>query len=155
MDALKAIGKRTALSIGDPLIAANRTIAFHLREVSYRSSTDKFRLRDVIDSSLNSLDQGAMETKRETVMRVDKMSREQLFSIPLIVDILNSPHSAGWKHIAWEVLGGNPKDYRSLREYLLLHSEPGGQQIGEFLAGRIFQAIYIYNTACMQVKRRC
>ena len=171
---LKKIGKRTTLSIVDPIPSAIRTIAcyrFMFRRSpvvviqaserqdanipaeltgAVRDLIDTYNLRVVLDSSPNSLDAGILTTGRETVMELERMSKEQIFSIAQFSNLFKSPGTAALAGIAFQVLGGNPQKYVSLDAHIRgretiarLLNEPAdhADYISQFLTEKIFEAI--------------
>ena len=166
-----AIGKQTRWSIIDPIPAAQRTIAcfrFMFRRSpivvincdermpanlpgAVKSLMQTFNLRVVIDSSGNSVDHQCIA--REVIVHLKDMSKEQIFSIPEIVSIFQTPEALPLADIAWKVLGGNPQRYFSLREHISAVERNSdtlidrGHYIGEFLTGKISEAIRIIRHA--------
>jgi hypothetical protein len=174
---LKEIGKRTSWSIGDPIPSARRTIAcyrFMFRRSpivviranersqtnipsqitgATRTLTDTYNLRVIVDSSPNSLEPEILGTKRQNVMQVERMSREQIFSIPKFADLFQTPEAAPWADIAWEVLGGNPQDFVRLRAHIHTREAESEQAahideyIAEFTINTIYEAIQVITEA--------
>ena len=165
---LKSIGKRTPYSFGDPILAAQRTIAcyrfmFRCSPIvvlnaaergpglppaniagAVRDLLDKYKLRVIVDSSPNTLDIGVLRTGRESVLQLERMSKEQIFSIEEFADIFNTPETAKWKEAAWKVIGGNPLKYVKLSEKIRDNSNVDrGEVIADFLSETILEAVDI------------
>ena len=168
---LKNVGKRTPFTFGDPIAAARRTIfcynfLFGKSPIAVISATERsvneppakltaavriltetYGLRVIVDSSPNSLDPGIFDTKRVTAIRLEKLTKDQLFSIPEIQKIFTDSHTAAWKDITWAVLGGNPADFLDLSGKIRLAEASHVDVISLFLKNRIFDAIKLVDFA--------
>ena len=83
-----------------------------------RALADDFGLSVIVDGSPNSIPPELLTTKRQTVIAVEPMSKEQIESIPefeRLIDVLKSRHL---DIPVWKVLGGSPADYLKLEEAL-------------------------------------
>jgi hypothetical protein len=69
-----------------------------------------------VDGSPNSLPPTLLATKRETVIAVEPMSREQIESIPEFKGLIALLKSHNLDEPVWKVLGGSPADYLKLEE---------------------------------------
>jgi hypothetical protein len=76
-----------------------------------RDLADLYSLRVVVDGSPNSLPPELFATKRETVIAVEPMSKEQIESIPEFKDLIDFLKSHNLDEPVWKVLGGSPADY--------------------------------------------
>ena len=81
-----------------------------------RDLADLYGLRVVVDGSPNSLPPELLATKRETVIAVELMSKEQIESIPEFKDLIVFLKSHNLDEPVWKVLGGSPADYLKLEE---------------------------------------
>ena len=83
-----------------------------------RALVDDYGLRVIVDGSPNSIPPELLATKRETVIAVEPMSREEIESIPEfkgLIDLLKAHHL---DDPVWKVLGGSPADYQVLEAVL-------------------------------------
>ena len=89
-------------------------------------------------------------------MELERMSKEQIFSIALFSNLFKTSETAPFADIAFKVLGGNPQKYVSLdarirgRETIArLLNEPAdhADYISQFLTEKIFEAVKTINTA--------
>ena len=83
-----------------------------------RDLADLYGLRVVVDGSPNSLPPTLTATKRETVIAVEPMSKEQIESIPEFKGLIDFLKSHNLDEPVWKVLGGSPADYLKLEEAL-------------------------------------
>jgi hypothetical protein len=81
-----------------------------------RDLADLYGLRVVVDGSPNSLPPTLLATKRETVIAVESMSKEQIESIPEFKGLIDFLKSHNLDEPVWKVLGGSPADYLKLEE---------------------------------------
>ena len=81
-----------------------------------RDLADLYGLRVVVDGCPNSLPPTLLSTKRETVMAVEPMSKEQIKSIPELKGFIDFLKSHNLDEAVWKVLGGSPVDYMKLDE---------------------------------------
>lgn len=72
-------------------------------------------LRVVIDASHNSLPSSAAETKREILVEVFPMERQQIEAMDELQELLAVLRAADLQDLVWEVLGGSPADYLQLK----------------------------------------
>ena len=97
-----------------------------------RALADDFGLSVIVDGSPNSIPPELLTTKRQTVITVELMSKEQIESIPefeRLIDLLKSRHL---DIPVWKVLGGSPADYLKLGEALdqnLLMSKTASDEV--------------------------
>jgi hypothetical protein len=84
-----------------------------------RDLADLYGLRVVVDGSPNSLPPELLATKRETVIAVEPMSKEQIESIPEFKDLIDFLKSHNLEEPVWKVLGGSPADYLKLEEAII------------------------------------
>jgi len=81
-----------------------------------RDLADIYGLRVVVDGSPNSLPPELLATKRETVIAVEPMTKEQIESIPEFRGLIALLKSHNLDEPVWKVLGGSPADYLKLEE---------------------------------------
>jgi hypothetical protein len=81
-----------------------------------RDLADLYDLRVVVDGSPNSIPPELIATKRETVIAVEPMTREQIESIPEFKGLIALLKSHNLDEPVWKVLGGSPADYLKLEE---------------------------------------
>jgi len=84
-----------------------------------RNLADIYGLRVIVDGSPNSIPPTLSATKRETVITVEPMQKQQIESIPefkILIDFLKS-HNLDCP--VWKVLGGSPADYLKLKEVII------------------------------------
>jgi hypothetical protein len=81
-----------------------------------RDLADDFGLRVVVDGPPNSIPPELIATKRETVIAVEPMSKEQIESIPEFKGLTDFLKSRNLDDPVWKVLGGSPADYLKLEE---------------------------------------
>ncbi len=84
-----------------------------------RDLADLYGLRVVVDGSPNSLPPELLATKRETVIAVEPMSKEQIESIPEFKDLIDFLKSHNLDEPVWKVLGGSPIDYLKLKKLFI------------------------------------
>ena len=84
-----------------------------------RDLADLYGLRVVVDGSPNSIPPELLATKRETVIAVEPMSKEQIESIPEFKDLIVFLKSHNLDEPVWKVLGGSPADYLKLEEAII------------------------------------
>ena len=80
-----------------------------------RDLADLYGLRVVVDGSPNSIPPELLATKRETVIAVEPMSKEQIESIPEFKVLIDFLKSHNLDEPVWKVLGGSPADYLKLK----------------------------------------
>jgi hypothetical protein len=101
-----------------------------------RALTDDYGLRVVVDGSPNSIPPELLTTKRQTVISVELMLKEEIEFIPEIkglIDFLKSHNLDGPVRI---VLGGSPPDYLKLNDVanakmLFLPTTASDEAVGE------------------------
>jgi hypothetical protein len=81
-----------------------------------RDLADLYDLRVIVDGSPNSIPPELLATKRETVITVEPMTREQIESIPEFKGLIALLKSHNLDEPVWKVLGGSPADYLKLEE---------------------------------------
>jgi hypothetical protein len=84
-----------------------------------RALADDFGLRVVVDGSPNSIPPELIATKRETVIAVEPMSKEQIESVPEFKGLIDFLKSRNLDDPVWKVLGGSPADYLKLEEAII------------------------------------
>ncbi len=77
---------------------------------------DLYGLRVVVDSSPNSIPPELLVTKREIVIAVGPMSKEQIESIPEFKGLIGFLKSHNLDEPVYKVFGGSPVDYLNLEE---------------------------------------
>eukprot|EP01036_Dinobryon_divergens_P038630 gene38630-50732_t len=80
-----------------------------------RDLADNYGLRVVVDGCPNSLPPELLATKREMVIAVEPMSKEQIESIHEFKGLIDFLKSRNLDEPVWKVLGGSPVDYLKLR----------------------------------------
>ena len=73
-------------------------------------------LRVIMDASENSLEPGALASCRQVVLELGPMPRKTLEGIAELQPLREALQVAGLTDAAWAALGGNPAEYRRLRE---------------------------------------
>jgi hypothetical protein len=81
-----------------------------------RALADDFGLRVIVDGSPNSIPPELLTTKREMVIVVEPMSREEIESIPEFKGLIDLLKSCNLEGPVWKVLGGSPASYLKLKE---------------------------------------
>jgi hypothetical protein len=84
-----------------------------------RDLADLYGLRVVVDGLPNSIPPELLATKREIVIAVEPMSKEQIESIPEFKDLIDFLKSHNLDEPVWKVLGGSPVDYLKLEEAII------------------------------------
>ncbi len=84
-----------------------------------RDLADLYGLRVVVDGSPNSIPPELLVTKRQIVIAVEPMSKEQIESIPELKDLIAFLRSHNLDEPVWKVLGGSPADYLELEEAII------------------------------------
>ena len=79
-----------------------------------RDLADVYGLRVVVDGSPNSIPPELLTTKREMVIAVEPMTKEQIESIPEFKGLIDFLKSRDLDEAVWKVLGGSPADYLKL-----------------------------------------
>ena len=127
-------------------VQPNQTVASLTGAV--RELADMYHLRVIVDASPNSLAESILHTTRETVLKVERLTKEQLFSIPEFQDLFMALEEFNLKEIAWKVLGGNPQNFQNLaRAFRGGKPNTKRQCIEEFLENLIREAINLVRTA--------
>ena len=80
-----------------------------------RDLADLYGLRVVVDGSPNSIPPELLETKREMVIAIEPMSKEQIESIPEFKELIDFLKSHNLDEPVWKVLGGSPAEYLKLK----------------------------------------
>lgn len=86
-----------------------------------RDLIDLYGLRVVVDGPPNSLPPELLATKRQTVIDVEPMSKEQIDSIPELKDLIAFLKSHNLDEPVWKVFGGSPIDYLKLEEAIIVN----------------------------------
>ncbi len=90
-----------------------------------RTLIDDYGLRVIVDGSPNSIPPELLATRRQTLVNVEPMSREQIESIPEYQSFMVVLKAYSLTDPVWTVLGGSPADYLALKEALnILLSRP-------------------------------
>ena len=84
-----------------------------------RDLADDYGLTVVVDGLPNSIPPELIATKRETVIAVEPMSKEQIESIPEFKDLIGFLKSRNLDEPVWKVLGGSPADYLKLETAII------------------------------------
>ena len=84
-----------------------------------RDLADDYGLRVVVDGSPNSLPPELLATKREIVIAVEPMSKEQIESIHEFKGLIGFLKSRNLDEPVWKVLGGSPADYLRLETAII------------------------------------
>lgn len=117
-----------------------------------RELADSYKLRVIVDSSPNSLDETVLYTERNARINVERMSKEHLFSIPEFSFLFEILDKTGLKEISWHVLGGNPARFNSLLEHIRDNNKSFDLKsskvlISEFLRNKLLDAVEIIRKA--------
>ncbi len=86
-----------------------------------RDLADLHGLRVVVDGPPNSLPPTLLATKRETVIAVEPMTKEQIESFPEFKGLIALLKSRNLDKPVWKVLGGSPADYLKLEEVIAVN----------------------------------
>eukprot|EP01036_Dinobryon_divergens_P037822 gene37822-49551_t len=81
-----------------------------------RDLADDYGLTVVVDGSPHSIPPELIATKRETVIAVEPMSKDQIESIPELKGLIDFLKTHNLDEPVWKVLGGSPADYLKLAE---------------------------------------
>jgi hypothetical protein len=73
-------------------------------------------LRVLIDGSTNSLPIETLNTKREVVLDLEPMSKEEISCIPEYSKLLEELENQGLFDVVWAVIGGVPADFQKLNQ---------------------------------------
>jgi hypothetical protein len=79
-----------------------------------RTLAGAYRMRVMVDASDNSMDVAATVSSRCIHVALAAMTREQIESIPEFTSLIRQLQQRGLADIAWDILGGNPLEYRAL-----------------------------------------
>ena len=118
-----------------------------------RTLVDDYKLRVIIDSSPNSLDESLLNTMRADVIDIKPMTKDMIWGLPQLQEFLSIVNKAdNLADIVWAVLGGIPAAYEKLwRKFERLRpskdSVDAKQLIGELLCDEISSAIKIVRDA--------
>ena len=100
------------------------------------------------EATPHSVDSRILYTKRQHVVRLERMSKERIRSIPEYSQIFDRSDAAALAEIAWKVLGGNPMNFmhkhvmdRKSQEKRTIRVSGRGFYIAEFLTDSIYEAI--------------
>ena len=93
---------------------------------SVRALADDFGLRVIVDGSPNSIPPELLTTRRQTVMVVELLSRDQIESIPEFKSLIDALRAHKLDSLVWNVIGGSPSKYVKLKELISskLHLPP-------------------------------
>ena len=80
-----------------------------------RELADNFCLRVIVDGSPNAIPPELLATKREMVIAIEPMSKEQIESIPEFKELIDFLKSHNLDEPVWKVLGGSPAEYLKLK----------------------------------------
>ena len=109
-----------------------------------RALVDTFDLRVIVDGSPNSIPPEVLTTKRQTVMTVEPMLREQVESIPEFKTLMDFLRSHSLDEPVWKVLGGSPSKYLKLKETVktrLLRPNPPYEEIVELVEEYLYSML--------------
>ena len=84
-----------------------------------RDLADIYGLRVVVDGSPNAIPPELLATKRETVIAVAPMSKEQIESIPEFKVLIDFLKSHNLDELVWNVIGGSAIDYLKLKKLVV------------------------------------
>ena len=115
-----------------------------------RTLVDRYKLRVIVDSSPNSLDETLLRTKRQIVFEIQPMTKEMIWQIGQLQDLFQNVKDAGLEETVFAVLGGNPADYEELWNKSKIGLQAGGdarEVIGSHLCGAISSAINLVRNA--------
>lgn len=113
-----------------------------------RTLVDKYKLRVIIESSLNSLDESLLRTKRELVVDIQAMTKNMVWEMKELNDLFKYVKESGLDDIMFEVLGGIPAGYYGLWGNVRLKVQSGNnprEVIGDQLCAEIYSAIKSIN----------
>lgn len=79
-----------------------------------RSLVDNYHLPVIVDGSPNSIDDTLLRTKRADVVEIQPMTKDMIWSLPQLKDLLQIVKESGLEHVIWGVHGGNPSKYQWL-----------------------------------------
>jgi hypothetical protein len=116
-----------------------------------RTLVDKYKLRVIVDGSPNSLDETLLRTNRQRLIDIRPMTKEMVWQIGQIQDLLKYVKTAGLEESVFAVLGGNPSRYEELwgNSKFYLHSGRDAREvIGGHLCAAIYVAIKLVNEYC-------
>ena len=116
-----------------------------------RTLVDKYKLRVIVDGSPNSLDETLLHTNRERLIDIKPMTKEMVWQIGQIQDLLKYVKEASLEETLFAVLGGNPSRYERLWENSMfdLHSGRDAREvIGGHLCATVSAAIKLVNESC-------
>jgi len=107
--------------------------------------TEKFRLRVIIDGSLQSIPLELLNSKRESVVYIDSMDKNVIESIPEWKELVDFLKSHKLDQVVYDVLGGSPSDYINLRHVFrgtAGSTEDKIKSIRDFIRNRLYDALY-------------
>ena len=79
-----------------------------------RTLVDEYKLRVVVDSSPNSLDESLLRTLRQSVIDIKAMTKEMIWQIKQLQDLFEYVKEADLDDTVFAVLGGIPARYEEL-----------------------------------------
>ena len=118
-----------------------------------RTLVDNYKLRVIVDSSPNSLDETVLRTKRETVLNVKPMTRAMIWKLGQFHDLFKYIKEAGLDDVVFAVLGGNPADYGKLwreTQAALMNGQNAREVIGNYLCSVIYSAIDLFSDSSVE-----
>jgi hypothetical protein len=98
-----------------------------------------------VNGSPNSLPPTLIETKRETVIAVKPMSKQQIESIPEFKGLIGFLKSHNLDDPVWKVFGGSPADYLKLEEAIIDNklslSDTASEEVVDLVKNRLHYAL--------------
>ena len=120
---------------------------------SARKLTHVYGARVIIDASNNSLRSEADATKREEFLKLEPMQRELLEQLPDLQLLLEALKKSDLDDIVWMCVGGNPADYKNLRNKWICQPDDIELVVALFVQGLISKALKNINTALTSNER--
>ena len=109
-----------------------------------RTLVDKYKLRVIIDSSPNSLDESLLRTKRQRIVEIQPMTKNMVWQMNEPQDLFKYVKEAGLNDVMFAVLGGVPAGYYGLWgnvRFKLQNGDNPRKVIGDRLCAEISAAI--------------
>ena len=116
-----------------------------------RTLVDKYKLRVIIDSSPNSLDETLLRTKRQRIVDIQPMTKNMVWEMKELNDLFKYLKESGLDDIMFGVLGGIPAGYYGLWGNVRLKVQSGNnprEVIGDQLCAEISAAIKSIQDSC-------
>jgi hypothetical protein len=118
-----------------------------------RALTHFYGARVIIDASNNSLRSEADATKREEFLKLEPMQRELLEQLPDLQLLLAALKKSDLADIVWMCVGGNPADYKNLRNKWICQPDDIELVVALFVQDLISKALKNINTALTSNER--